>query len=54
MLERSPLLGNDGWRRISELWEPPDPDDPEAAIEVAARLTDDALAFEPLRAGVGR
>ena len=52
--EIGPFVGNDGWRRISELWEPPDPDDPEAPIEIAARLTDYALAFEPLRAGVDR
>ncbi len=40
------FLGADRWRRISELWEPPDPDDPEAALEIAVRLADYALALE--------
>ena len=44
-----PFLGMDGWRRISEVWEPPDPDDPEAPIEIAARLADYVDAIEPLR-----
>ncbi|MEZ5247254.1 MAG: hypothetical protein R2707_19365 [Acidimicrobiales bacterium] len=47
--EAGPFLGMDGWRRISEVWEPPDPDDPEAPIEVAARLADYVDAIEPLR-----
>ena len=45
------FLGADRWRRISELWEPPDPDDPEAAVEIGARLADYALALEPHRTG---
>jgi len=44
-----PFLGMNGWRRISEVWEPPDPDDPEAPIEIAARLADYVDAIEPLR-----
>ena len=43
------FLGADRWRRISETWEPPDPDDVDAAIEVAARLADYMATIEPLR-----
>lgn len=43
------FLGADRWRRISETWEPPDPDDVDAAIEVAARLADYVMAIEPVR-----
>lgn len=43
------FLGNDRWRRISEVWEAPDPDDPEATMEIAARLADYALAIEAAR-----
>ncbi|MEM7140887.1 MAG: hypothetical protein AAF548_07610 [Actinomycetota bacterium] len=47
--ESGAFLGMDGWRRISEVWDPPDPDDPEAPIEIAARLADYVDAIEPLR-----
>lgn len=43
------FLGADRWRRISEVWDPPDPDDPEAVLEIAARLADYVLAIEPAR-----
>ena len=43
------FLGADRWRRISETWEPPDPDDVDATIEVAARLADYVTVLEPLR-----
>jgi len=43
------FLGADRWRRISETWAPPDPDDVDAAIEVAARLADYMATIEPLR-----
>ena len=43
------FLGADRWRRISETWEPPDPDDVDAMIEVAARLADYVTAIEPIR-----
>ena len=45
------FIGADTWRRISEVWEPPDPDDIDAAIEVAARLGDYVFAIEPIRRG---
>jgi len=47
--EAGNFLGKDTWRRVSELWEPPDPDDLDAAIEIAARLADYVIALEPLR-----
>ena len=47
--EAGPFLGADKWRRISEVWEVPDPDEIDAAIEIAARLADYALVLEPLR-----
>lgn len=47
--EPGEFLGSDRWRRISETWEPPDPDDVDASIEVAARLADYVAALEPLR-----
>lgn len=51
--EIGPFIGNDGWRRISEVWEPPDAMDVDAAIEIAARLADYVLAIEVIRrAGV--
>ena len=46
------FIGVDRWRRISETWEAPDPDDidnPDAAIAVAARLADYVSLLEPLR-----
>ena len=49
--EAGAFLGMEDWRRISEVWDPPDPDDPEAPIEVAARLADYVDAIEPLRRG---
>jgi hypothetical protein len=47
--EAGPFLGADRWRRISETWEAPDPDDVDAAIEIAARLADYVTGLEPLR-----
>ena len=44
-----PFLGSDVWRRISEVWDPPDDNDVEAVIEVAARLADYVTTLEPLR-----
>ena len=47
--EAGVFLGADRWRRISEIWGAPDPDDIDAAIEIAARLADYVTALEPLR-----
>ncbi len=47
--EAGEFLGADRWRRISEVWDAPDPDDPEATVEIAARLADYVLALEPIR-----
>lgn len=47
--EAGSFIGADRWRRISEVWEVPDPDDVDAAIEVAARLADYVTVLEPLR-----
>ena len=47
--EAGPFIGMDEWTRISEVWDPPDPDDPEAPMEVAARLADYVDAIEPVR-----
>ena len=47
--DAGPFLGADRWRRISEVWEAPDPDDVDAAIEIAARLADYVTVLEPLR-----
>ena len=47
--EAGEFLGMGDWRRISEVWEPPDTDDPDAAIEIAARLAEYVDAIEPLR-----
>lgn len=47
--ESGEFLGADRWRRISETWEPPDADDVDASIEVAARLADYVAALEPIR-----
>ena len=46
---RASFIGADRWRRISEVWEAPDPDDPETSIEIAARLADYVIALEPIR-----
>ena len=43
------FLGADRWRRISEVWDAPDPADPESTFEIAARLADYVMAIEPLR-----
>jgi hypothetical protein len=43
------FIGVDRWRRISEIWEEPDPDHVDVAIEIAARLADYVSVLEPLR-----
>lgn len=47
--EAGPFIGADRWRRISEIWDEPDPGDIDAAIEIAARLADYVTALEPVR-----
>ena len=47
--EAGVFLGVDRWRRISEIWEEPHPDDVDIAIEIAARLADYVSVLEPLR-----
>lgn len=47
--EAAMFIGANRWRRISEVWDAPDPEDPEATIEIAARLADYVMALEPLR-----
>ena len=47
--EAGPFLGMDEWTRVSEVWPAPDPDDPEAPMEIAARLADYIDAIEPVR-----
>ncbi len=43
------FLGADNWRRISEVWDTIEVDDPEAAMEIAGRLADYIEVIEPLR-----
>jgi hypothetical protein len=43
------FLGANRWRRISEVWDAPDPADPESTFEIAARLADYVMTIEPLR-----
>jgi len=47
--EAGGFIGVDRWRRISEVWDEPDQDDVDVAIEIAARLADYVSALEPLR-----
>lgn len=48
--EAGPFLGRpDDWRRVSEVWGGVDPDDPDLALEVGARLAEYVLALEPVR-----
>ena len=47
--EAGVFIGAARWRRISEIWDAPDPDDVDAAIEIAARLADYVSVLEPLR-----
>ena len=50
-----PFLGGrpEHWRRISEVWDPPEPDDADAPIEVADRLAAYVFALEPFRTSTG-
>lgn len=39
----------DVWRRLSDVWFNPDLTEPDTALEIAGRLSDYLLAFEPIR-----
>jgi hypothetical protein len=43
------FIGRAGWRRISEVWPPPDSEVIDEAIDAAARLADYVIALEPVR-----
>jgi hypothetical protein len=43
------FIGRAGWRRISEVWPPPDSELIDEAIDTAARLADYVIALEPVR-----
>ena len=43
------FIGRAGWRRISEVWPPPDAPVFDVALQAAARLADYVIALEPLR-----
>jgi hypothetical protein len=43
------FIGRAGWRRISEVWPPPDSEIIDEAIDTAARLADYVIALEPVR-----
>jgi hypothetical protein len=47
--EAGVFIGAERWRQISEIWDEPDPDDIDAAIEIATRLADYVTALEPVR-----
>jgi len=47
--EAGVFIGTDRWRRISEIWNAPDPDDIDTTFETAARLADYVSVFEPRR-----
>jgi hypothetical protein len=47
--EPGAFLGRSGWQRLSEVWDGPDLDGPEAAVEAADRLAAYISALEPLR-----
>jgi hypothetical protein len=49
-VEVGPFIGaQDGWRRISELWDGPIDNDPAIAFEAAERLAQYVQTLEPLR-----
>ncbi len=47
--ESGRFLGNDTWRRVSDVWLEPDVDDPELGFEIASRLVDYLTVLEPIR-----
>ena len=51
--EAGVFFGADNWRRVSEVWLEPDLDDPELAVELAARLVDYLEAIQPVLSAHG-
>lgn len=49
-VETGAFLGNDGWRRMSEVWLDVQLADDDIAFEVASRLVDYLTVIEPIRA----
>ncbi len=47
--ESGVFLGNDSWRRISDVWLDPEMGDPELGFEIASRLVDYLILLEPIR-----
>ena len=47
--ESGTFLGNDTWRRVSDVWLEPEVDDPELGFEIASRLVDYLMVLEPIR-----
>ena len=47
--EAGSFLGRDGWVRISEVWDAPEPGPIDVVIEIAARLAEYINALEPVR-----
>lgn len=45
--ETGDFLGQSDWRRVSEVWFDLDPEDPEVAFEIAARLADYVTELTP-------
>jgi hypothetical protein len=43
------FIGNEKWRRISEVWLDPELDDPETGFEIGSRLVDYLQVLEPCR-----
>ncbi|MDH3753483.1 MAG: hypothetical protein OEU32_06375 [Acidimicrobiia bacterium] len=47
--ESGEFLGAQNWRRISEIWDTADSEDPDTAMDIAGRLADYIEVIEPLR-----
>lgn len=48
MAQAAVFLGNESWRRLSEVWIDPDLDDDDLGFEMGSCLADYVLALEPL------
>ena len=47
--EAGPFIGQDAWRRLSDVWSDVDIDDEDLAFEIAGRLVDYVSLIEPVR-----